>query len=304
MMIAIMVFMHGVHYYKIHDYCDYRFKSHKTLIAIVLLIALWLTCFFILNYPAIAKTVFCLVVLLCIVYFIRTLRKESAQQAKQTMVIGLLCIISVFFWAFYFQMFLSLTLFIVRMVQSSFLGISFPPPYYVCAQSMGMIILGIMLARRKPEELTRKQHAIRTGNKFVLSMISMTIAYAIIAIICRHPLAPGLLSPLYLIPAYLVISLAELLLSPVGLSAVTVLAGRKKVSTMMGIFFVSLGLGAFLSGKLATLTAISITNVSLISLKMHYAESFAYLFYILLGLTFLCILINFLIKYIMRTQPD
>ncbi len=52
------------------------------------------------------------------------------------------------------------------------------------------------------------------------------------------------------------ISLAELLLSPVGLSAITVLADKNKVSTMMGIFFVSLGIGGFLSGKLADLTAI------------------------------------------------
>ena len=53
------------------------------------------------------------------------------------------------------------------------------------------------------------------------------------------------------------ISVAELLLSPVGLAAITTLASRRKVSTMMGIFFVSLGIGGFLSGKLAYLTAIN-----------------------------------------------
>ena len=99
-------------------------------------------------------------------------------------------------------------------------------------------------------------------------MISMSLAYLLITIICYSSTdSTALLSPLYFISAYLMISIAELLLSPVGLSAITVLANRKKVSTMMGIFFVSLGIGGFLSGKLAILTAIKPGTLSLLELK-------------------------------------
>lgn len=304
MIIAAAVFLHGIYYYKIQDYHRYQFEFYKTILALMLMFFLWLISFYILNYPKLADSVFLTVIVLSVGYFIYTIRHESPQQGKQTLVLGLLCLISVFFWAFYFQMFLSLTLFIARVVRPTVFGFPFPPPYYVGIQSVGMIVLGLILAKGKPpQHLTQAQHAIRTGNKFLLAICAMTIAYALITIICHFSFPAGLLSPLYLIPAYLVISLAELLLSPVGLSAVTILASRKKVSTMMGIFFVSLGLGAFLSGKLATLTAISSEENSIVSLKAHYATSFGYLLCILIGIMFICALINWIIKYLMQS-PD
>ncbi len=304
MIISALVFVHGIYYYRIQDYHNYKFEFYKTILALGFIVFLWVISFYILNYPKLADGMFLLVVLLSLSYFIHTIRHESPQQAKQTIVIGLLCVISVFFWAFYFQMFLSLTLFIARVVRPTVFGFPFPAPYYVGIQSVGMIILGLILAKNKPQHINQTQHAIRTGNKFLLAIGAMVIAYALITIICHFSFPTGLLSPLYLIPAYLVISLAELLLSPVGLSAVTILASRKKVSTMMGIFFVSLGLGAYLSGKLANLTAISEESQSIISLKSHYATSFTHLLYILLVITIICVFINTMIKYLMRTSSN
>jgi POT family proton-dependent oligopeptide transporter len=186
----------------------------------------------------------------------------------------------------------------MRVVNPTVFGFAFPPPYYVGIQSVGMILLGLFLARGK-RPLSQQQQVIRTGNKFLTSMLCMTIAYGLITIICHFNFPYGLLSPLYLIPAYLVISLAEMLLSPVGLSAVTVLASRKRVSTMMGIFFVSLGIGAFLSGKLAKLTAVPLDITSISQLKMHYASSFLSLLFILVGATLFCIILNAIIKKLM-----
>lgn len=300
MIVAACVFIHGIYYYKIKDYHNYQFGIDKIGLAGVLIFSLWVLAFYILNYPKLADGMFFLVVISSVSYFVYTIRHEQPQQAKQTIVLGLLCVISVFFWAFYFQMFLSLTLFIARVVRPTVFGFQFPPPYYVGIQSIGMIILGLILSKNRLSFITPAQHAIRTGNKFLISIGAMVIAYSLITTICHFSFPAGLLSPIYLIPAYLVISLAELLLSPVGLSAVTILACRKKVSTMMGIFFVSLGLGAYLSGKLASLTAIPDGEHSIIFLKAHYASAFTELLYILLFITVLCLLINSMIKYLMK----
>lgn len=298
MVIAGMTFAYGVRFYKIKDYRGYLFSYKKILTALVLLFGLWILALYILNYPILADMVFLLVVILSISYLVASIKNESDIQAKQTIVIGLLCLISVLFWAFYFQMFMSLTLFILRVVNPTVFGFAFPPPYYVGIQSVGMILLGLVLARVK-RPLSQKEQVIRTGNKFLTSMVCMTIAYGLITIICHFHFPSGLLSPLYLIPAYLVISLAEMLLSPVGLSAVTVLASRKRVSTMMGIFFVSLGIGAFLSGKLAKLTAIPLHTSSVTALKIHYAASFSSLLCILVGATVFCFILNLIIKKLM-----
>jgi len=300
MIIALFVFSFGIYRYRLADYYPYQHKPEKIIYAAVIIILLWLGAFYIMRDPVLANGVFGAVVLLSLAYLFSTIIQESPVQARQTIVIGLLCIISVMFWAFYFQMFLSLTLLLKRIAEPTILGIPFPPPYYVAIQSIGMIVFGIFFARSK-NNLSLPQRSIRIGNKFLLAMIFITIAYLIITAACHASDDESLLSPLYFIPAYLMISIAELLLSPVGLAAITMLSSHKKVSTMMGIFFVSLGLGGFLSGKLASITAIpkdQIENLSVSALKTLYAVSFSHILYLLFAATFLCLILNRIIKYL------
>ncbi|AUB68513.1 TPA: peptide MFS transporter [Legionella pneumophila] len=298
LIIAFAVFLFGIHQYKIKDYNPFVFQPVKIISAFALLVLLWALSFYILSSPQLANIMFGLVVLFSASYILYSVNRENANQSRQTLVIGLLCIISVIFWAFYFQMFMSLTLFIARVVEPRFLGIDFPPPYYITVQSIGMLIIGYFLAK-KHHNLTMIERGLSTGKKFVLAMVFMTIAYSIIAFVSSVVDKSILISPLLIIPAYLMISLAELLLSPVGLSAITVLADKNKVSTMMGIFFVSLGIGGFLSGKLADLTAIPTGETNIIVLKTLYATAFTQQLSILFIATLGCLVLFAVIKFLL-----
>jgi POT family proton-dependent oligopeptide transporter len=301
MMMAIGVFSWGIYQHRIEDYHPYVFSLKNMAQAVLIMTVLWLLSFYILKDPHLADAVFLLLALFSVGYFIYCIKGENALQSRQTIVLGMLCLISVMFWAFYFQMFLSFTLFIARAVRPMLFGIHFPPPFYVGIQSIGMILLGILLVRRK-KRLNVVEQSLRASNQFLCAMYSMTAAYALIVFVCQMSAKGGLLSPLYIIPAYLIISLAEMLLSPVGLSAVTLLASRKKVSTLMGIFLASLGVGAYLSGKLASLTAVPDGFLSTLDLGAHYAMGFTYLLYILVGATLVCIGLNYLIKGMMTLK--
>jgi POT family proton-dependent oligopeptide transporter len=300
MVFAIISFTYGIYRHKIADYNHIRFNMRKFSCAFLFIIALWIASYVILIFPKFADLIFLSVVILATIYFLTCIKKESKSQYKKTIVIGLLCIISIMFWAFYFQMFLSLTLFIIRAVEADLFGIAFPPPYYVGVQSVGMIILGLIIAKKRIN-VSVSERAIQTGNKFLTAMLCMTIAYGLIALVCHMNTPDKLISPLLLIPPYLIISLAELLLSPVGLSSISLLASRKRVSTMLGIFFVSLGLGGFLSGKLAAITALPDKNLSIDLIKIHYASSFNKLLVILLIATIFCIMLNYVIKRLMKS---
>jgi len=127
----------------------------------------------------------------------------------------------------------------------------------------------------------------------------MTLAYLIIALSSGLTDKTSLISPLLIIPAFLMISMAELLLSPVGLSAITILACKNKVSTMMGIFFVSLGIGGFLSGKLASLTAIPHGETNTEVLKALYANAFSEQLGILFIAGFGCLVLFAVIKFLL-----
>ena len=298
MVIAFMVFRIGITAYKIKDYNNYSFQYKKTIKALLLMVVLWSLCFYILNSPQLANLIFGGVVLFSTLYILYAVSKEDVNQARQTLVIGLLCVISVMFWAFYFQMFMSLTLFISRLVVPTMGGIEFPPPYYITIESLGMLVIGYFLAKKHPQQ-TLMERGLSTGKKFILAMLFMTLDYAIISVVSTYSNFATLMSPLLIIPAFLMISLAELLLSPVGLAAITFLADKNKVSTMMGIFFVSLGIGGFLSGKLASLTAIPHGETSLVVLHSLYAAAFRQQLGILFTASIGCLLIFAVIKFLL-----
>jgi POT family proton-dependent oligopeptide transporter len=69
----------------------------------------------------------------------------------------------------------------------------------------------------------------------------------------------------------------------------------------MGVFFVSLGVDGFLSGKLASLTSISPEETSVLAMKAHYANAFTQITGLLIASLLVCLLLNRLIK---RTLKD
>ncbi|MCE3043539.1 peptide MFS transporter [Legionella sp. 16cNR16C] len=302
MLLGLLVFVLGIIKYQIKDYAVYEYSFKNILLAVLIVMVLWLASFFILTYTTLANFAFTGIVLLSAGYFAYTIKEQSSYDARKTIVISLLCIISIIFWAFYFQMFLSFTLFIARVVKQDLFGLHFPPPYYVSIQSFGAIVFGLYLSRRKYNTVT--QHAgIQSANKFLLSMCFMTAAFLSLTFICKTSENDQLLSPLLFIPIYLMISLAELLLYPIGLSIVTVLAPRKKVSTMTGIFFVSLGVGGFLAGKLAELAAVPHQELSLPVLKAYYASGFSTITCLLIAALFISFILNRLIKRLLSNAP-
>ena len=60
-------------------------------------------------------------------------------------------------------------------------------------------------------------------------------------------------SPNWLIATYLLHTLGELSLSPVGLSAMTKLAPARVASLMMGVWFLAASVGNLIGGRLASL---------------------------------------------------
>jgi proton-dependent oligopeptide transporter, POT family len=304
MVLATFIFSFSIYWCKIKDYFPHKFQLKNTSLAIILIIALWCIAFYILNYPKLADLVFSVVIISSIIYFFWCIKDEPKEQARHTIALGLLCFIAVMFWAFNFQIFLSLTLFILRVVQPTLFGINIPPPYYVGIESIGMIILGLAFVSTS-NKLNKIQQGMRVSNKFLLSMVTITIGYMLIVGVCYLPSKPDtLLSPLYIIPVYLIFSLAEILLSPVGLYAVTLLASPKKVSTLMGIFLAAIGFGSFFSGKLAGLTAMSQDELLTVDIKIHYAHTFGLLLLILMGATLLCAVLNLIIKRLIQPKKS
>jgi POT family proton-dependent oligopeptide transporter len=79
----------------------------------------------------------------------------------------------------------------------------------------------------------------------------LALGFLVVAIGSKRALAAGQVWPTWLITTYLLHVWGELLLSPVGLSAVTKLAPARLVGQMMGVWFLSVSLGNLIAGLFA-----------------------------------------------------
>lgn len=294
--LAFLFFYFGIKLVKIKQ----KFISPQNMFiswfkAISLTTISFVTFLLVLSKPNIANLFFIIIAIAAIFIVFKIAAGEQGIQRRQTIALLLLFVSSVFFWAFYFQMFTTLTLFITRAVKPTFLGLDFPAPYYIAVQSFGMIVIGMFLAKVLAGAKT-KNDAFSVGKKFTFAIACVLIAYIIILLVIKCSSLNNLISVWPIISAYLILSLAELMLSPIGLAAVTNLSSPKVVSTMMGVFFVSLGLGGFLSGQLAKITALNNTSMSIVNLKLHYSHGFQIFILMLTGVLILSCILTYIIK--------
>jgi POT family proton-dependent oligopeptide transporter len=85
--------------------------------------------------------------------------------------------------------------------------------------------------------------------KFILGLVFVGLGFAILIPVANGTTA----SPWWLTFTYLLQTIGELCLSPVGLSAVTKLAPVRVAGLMMGLWFLSMSVGDYLGGKVASL---------------------------------------------------
>ncbi len=99
--------------------------------------------------------------------------------------------------------------------------------------------------------LGRRNREPGTPVKFGAALLLLAAGFAVMAWASIHVARGQKVWPTWLITIYLLHTLGELCLSPVGLSSFTKLAPSRLVGQMMGIWFVAGSLGNLLAGKLA-----------------------------------------------------
>jgi POT family proton-dependent oligopeptide transporter len=122
----------------------------------------------------------------------------------------------------------------------------FVASYFQSLNSIFIIVLApvfawiwIALGRRDPSSTA----------KFSLGLLFVGLGFAILIPVATSTSA----SPWWLTLTYLLHTIGELCLSPVGLSAMTKLAPARAVGMMMGVWFLADSVGNFIGGRLASL---------------------------------------------------
>jgi POT family proton-dependent oligopeptide transporter len=135
-----------------------------------------------------------------------------------------------------------------------------------------IIVLSPLFAMLWPA-LDRAKLNPSTAGKFGLGLVFAGLSMFILAWSATHPEANGKAGLGWFVFAYLVLVLGEMVLSPVGLSAVTTLSVPRVVSLMMGVWFLASAFGEMLAGRFGTLAAME-ANTPIPEALAKYAEVF------------------------------
>jgi POT family proton-dependent oligopeptide transporter len=187
---------------------------------------------------------------LALVYFgaVLFLSKLSKAEKKRIAVIFVFFMAAVLFWAGFEQAGSSMNLFAERMTQRVILGWEMPASFLQSVNSIFIIALapvfGMLWVR-----LGRKQPS--TPAKMGFGLAFLAIGFLVLAWGASFTAGGARVSMLWLIITYLLHTVGELCLSPVGLSSVTKLSPRPLVGQMMGTWFMGTALGNLIAGLAA-----------------------------------------------------
>lgn len=174
--------------------------------------------------------------------------KWTTAERRRLIAIFVLFIAATMFWSLYEQAGSTLNLFADRSTDRTLHGVfpgKFPAgwfqslnPLFIIALAPVFAWLWVRLGSRNPS----------SPAKFAVGLLFVGISFLVLL-----PVASGhAVSPLWLTLTYLLQTIGELCLSPVGLSAMTKLAPVRVASLMMGVWFLADSVGNYIGGRLAS----------------------------------------------------
>jgi len=232
-----------------------RLLINKPMVFVAIIISIGVFTF-LLQMPDIADILLWLTGVVVLTVLIVLAYKQADKFATNKMLaLIILTASSIVFWAVFFQMFASVNLFIDRDVNRMVFGIELPPILFLSLESFFVIGLGPPLARLW-QKLERRKKNVSIPAKFSCACFSIGIGFAFLWMSTYFPYDHGMINPFWIVLTYFFITFGEMLLSPIGLSAVTVLSPPSLVGMMMGVWFIALGFGGKLSGVIANMSSI------------------------------------------------
>ena len=192
--------------------------------------------------------------LMVLVVLVYSFTKCTPHERDRMLVASALILFSVLFWALFEQAGSSLNLFTDRSVDRVVFGYEIPASVFQSLNAFFIFTLApffsmmwIWLARNGWEP--------NTPAKFALGILQVGLGFLVL-VLGASMAGEGNLTPLvWIVMIYLLHTMGELCLSPVGLSMVTKLSVTRVVGMMMGVWFLASAGANFIASLIARMTA-------------------------------------------------
>jgi POT family proton-dependent oligopeptide transporter len=174
----------------------------------------------------------------------------TAGERRRLIAVAVLFAAAAVFWSLFEQAGSTLNLFAQRSTRNVVLGMSFPASWWQSLNSLYIILLVPVFAwlwvRLGPRDPS-------SPAKFTLGLLFAALGFAVLTVAAQLAADGVRVSPVWLALVYLLHTIGELCLSPVGLSAMTKLAPARIAGLVMGVWFLGTSVGNYLGGAMASL---------------------------------------------------
>lgn len=174
----------------------------------------------------------------------------DTDEKKRIGVIIILVICAAVFWSGFEQAGSSLNLFAKRYTDRIFFGFEIPAGWFQSINAMFILILSPFIAALWVN-LAKRNLNPSIPLKFALGLIQLGLGFLVMVFAAKLVVGGEQVLPSWLIFTYMLHTLGELCLSPVGLSAICKLAPKRFASQMMGVWFLGFSFGNLFAGLLA-----------------------------------------------------
>lgn len=213
-------------------------------------VVLFFICKGIINFDYILSIIFTASIVVCAL--IISDKGLSKIEKDRIWVIFLIAFFVIFFWMSFEQAGASLTFFAEEQTDRNLMGWTVPSSYFQTINPFAIVVLAplfawlwISLGSRGKEPSSPMKQSI--------GLLLLAVGYIVI-IFAVKDLPPGQkVSMIFLFSLYLIHTIGELCLSPIGLSMVMKLAPARMSSLLMGVWFMSTALANKFAGDLSAL---------------------------------------------------
>jgi proton-dependent oligopeptide transporter, POT family len=222
-------------------------RNQSRLIGLSLIIALFFALRFLLQHTDFCNQLILIIgaAMLALITFL-SLQQDKAIERKKMWAYIILALASVTFWTLFQLAPMGLNLFIDRNVDRHLFGILIAPQWVQNINTL-VIIIGGPLLSLVFTYLRERGINIAIPFQFSLALMLIGIAFAILPIGISFADAQGYVNFNWILTCYILQSLGELFISPIGYAMVGQLAPLKLRGLMMGMWMMITGVAAILS---------------------------------------------------------
>ncbi len=249
---------------------------------------------FIQGSEAFAENVLYGSIALIVGFVIYGFRTHNSAEFGRTVVLMILILSTVVFWALFEQSAGSMTFYADRVVDRTLGDTTFTASQFGSLNAGFIMLLAIPFAMLWTW-LAKKNLEPNTPVKFGLGIVQVGLGFGMLIMGAKYPDAAGQVSMIWLILAYFLHTTGELCLSPVGLSAVTKLSIGKVVGVSMGTWFLATALSETVATRIGRMAAIETPTgevVDVAAALAKYTELYEFLMWLGIGTGVFMILIS------------